>query len=285
MEFDRCAWQQALAARDIRVAFFDVDGTLLDHHGNYSRRLQQAMAATRQAGIKTAIASGRPPYATRFLIEELDLSDAGVFFTGALVYEPATHTTLQAAPLAPTAVQAVVARARALDIYTEICTGTAYYVECRPVLSEVHSQHLRAEPVLGTFAALDPQEPVYKLLLAVDEQQQPGLLQRIEREFPELVFAYACLPAQPHWSFVSVIAAAACKRRAFQQLLEYYGVSAAQTLAFGDADSDRDFLTLAGLGVAMGNARPEIQAIADRVTLSAAADGVAHVLEVLVETR
>src|SRR5690606_31842140 len=128
-------------------------GTLLDHHGHYSRRLQQAMAATRQAGIKTAIASGRPPYATHFLFEGLGLTDAGVFFTGALLYEPATHTTLQATPLPQTAVQAVVARARALDVYTEICTGAAYYVERRPPLSDVHSQHLRAVPVLGSFAA------------------------------------------------------------------------------------------------------------------------------------
>lgn len=285
VEFDVDEWRQALSRYDIRVAFFDIDGTLLNHDGHYSERLQRAMAATHAARIKTAIASGRPPYAARFLFDELNITDAGVFYTGALVYEPASGAILQASPLSAADVEQLIRRARQLGVYTEVCLADHYCVENRPLISQVHSRHLRVEPVLGTFDALDATEPVLKLLFAVDEQLQPGLLQQLEAEFAHLTFAYACLSSHPHWSFVSVIAPAACKQLAFQRLLAHYGVGADQVLSFGDADSDRDFLQQAGLGVAMGNAKPDIKAIADRVTVSAADDGVARVLELLVETR
>ena len=52
-------------------------------------------------------------------------------------------------------------------------------------------------------------------------------------------------------------------------------------LAFGDNDNDIALLRWAGRSVAMGNARPEVKAVADEVTAACDADGVAAVLETL----
>jgi len=46
-------------------------------------------------------------------------------------------------------------------------------------------------------------------------------------------------------------------------------------IAFGDAENDISMLKYAGIGVAMGNATPEVKAIADEVTLSNDEDGIA----------
>lgn len=50
-------------------------------------------------------------------------------------------------------------------------------------------------------------------------------------------------------------------------------------IAFGDGYNDLSMLRLAGIGVAMANAAPEVRAEADFVTLSNDEDGIAHYLE------
>ena len=52
-----------------------------------------------------------------------------------------------------------------------------------------------------------------------------------------------------------------------------------QTMAVGDTENDLSILTAAGLGVAMGNALPEIKAQADAVTCTNDEDGVACAIE------
>ena len=73
------------------------------------------------------------------------------------------------------------------------------------------------------------------------------------------------------------------KGSALLRLCEMLGVDPAQTVAFGDEENDRPMLRAAGLGVAMGNAVPEIKAEADAVTSSNEEDGVAKFIEHLLE--
>ena len=47
----------------------------------------------------------------------------------------------------------------------------------------------------------------------------------------------------------------------------------------GDDHNDLDMIRYAGLGIAMGNAVPEVQAAADVITGSNAEDGLVQVLE------
>jgi len=57
------------------------------------------------------------------------------------------------------------------------------------------------------------------------------------------------------------------------------GISPDEVMAFGDAQNDLGMLNFAGIGVAMGNAVPELKAAADEVTLSNNDDGIAATLE------
>jgi hydroxymethylpyrimidine pyrophosphatase-like HAD family hydrolase len=61
------------------------------------------------------------------------------------------------------------------------------------------------------------------------------------------------------------------------------GVTAAQTIAFGDMPNDVPMFRWAGHGVAMANAHPELKAVADEITLSNDEDGIAVVLERLMD--
>lgn len=273
--------EAAVFQRNYKLAFFDIDGTLLGFNGEYTERLKAALRAVQQAGMKTAIASGRPMFAAEFLIRELGLEAAGVFYTGALVYDPQAATMLAQHSLAEQDVAALLDAARSLSLYTEVCTADQYYIEKSHPISDKHAHHLRCHPVHTDFSDLNKNEPVIKLLLAVDCRSQHPLLHQLETRFPHLIFAYAQLAEEPDWLFVSIISQHACKKAAFNRLIEYHGVCRDQVIAFGDAQSDMEFLRLAGTGVAMGNAPDSVKRVADYVTLPVWEDGVAHVLEQL----
>lgn len=269
------------AAADIRLAFFDIDGTLLDSHGQIHPLLYPAIARLKNKGIKTAIASGRPYFAAHFLVEELDISDAGMFYTGAHLFDPLAQKTLLEIPLPVADTLAVIQAAQALDLYTEVYTPGGFYLQEQTEISCVHAAHLRVNPELDDLVAVVMRSSVSKLLVGVNRTVHGDKISVLEKQFPQLIFARAYLTAYPDWQFASVISGVATKQRAFEFLLRHHQIKPHQVIAFGDAESDMDFLQMAGIGVAMGNANENVKAVADWVTKTADEAGVAYALDQL----
>lgn len=268
-------------AAGIRLAFFDIDGTLLDSHGQIHRELHSAVRLLKRRGIKTAIASGRPYFAAKYLIDELGINDAGMFYTGAHLYDPFNKQTLCETTLGCDSALAVVKAATALGLYTEVYTEDAFFVADVVPITEVHASHLRVQPTLANLTSVIQAQPVLKLLLGVNRLRQGDLLSLLEQQFPQEIFARAYLTAYPEWQFASVISGSATKERAFRRLLSHHQLNANQVIAFGDAESDMDFLRMAGIGVAMGNANANVQTAANWVTKTADEAGVAFAIHQL----
>ena len=68
------------------------------------------------------------------------------------------------------------------------------------------------------------------------------------------------------------------KENGIRALCAAIGITPEETIAFGDAENDLEMLQLAGIGVAMGNALPQVRACADMVTDTVENDGIAHAL-------
>ena len=64
-----------------------------------------------------------------------------------------------------------------------------------------------------------------------------------------------------------------------KKILEYYGIRSEECMAFGDGGNDIPMLQYAGIGVAMGNARPEVQQVANFVTSSVDDNGIVFALK------
>lgn len=79
--------------------------------------------------------------------------------------------------------------------------------------------------------------------------------------------------------WVSMVPEGVSKASALAEVARVLGVAQADVLAVGDGDNDRAMLRWAGLGVAMGQAPPEVKADADEVTGTVEEDGLAAVLE------
>jgi len=116
--------------------------------------------------------------------------------------------------------------------------------------------------------------PVAKLLARHDGMQQKLLISLasaiarddavITRSGPELV---------------EIAAAGVTKASTLEFVCKARGLGSGDVLAFGDMVNDVSMLTWAGRGVVVAGAHPDLLAIADEVTASAADDGVAVYLE------
>ena len=82
---------------------------------------------------------------------------------------------------------------------------------------------------------------------------------------------------------IEINAQNATKGSALCFLCEKIGVPIGQCMAFGDGTNDYSMLRAAGFGVAMGNASEEVQSCADAVTETNEEDGVAHMIERMLE--
>lgn len=69
------------------------------------------------------------------------------------------------------------------------------------------------------------------------------------------------------------------------KLLEYYGISPKNTIAFGDGENDIEMLKLVGIGAAVSNAKQTLKNIAKIIIGSNDEEGVATTIEVLNEIR
>ena len=75
------------------------------------------------------------------------------------------------------------------------------------------------------------------------------------------------------------------KGNALSKLAEHLNISMKDTAAIGDNFNDVSMLQMAGLGIAMGNAEPEIRAMANTITRTNVEHGVAHAIHSLLEGK
>ena len=71
----------------IRLAAFDLDGTLLDHDMRYSARVVDALQRAQAAGVIVVLATGRAPDATRRFIESFGVRAPAMCFQGGIVQD------------------------------------------------------------------------------------------------------------------------------------------------------------------------------------------------------
>lgn len=274
-----------LPTTPIKLVYFDIDGTLLNQQGEYPSQLKAALLRIHNMGIKTAVASGRPQFAAQWLIDDLGLHAPGVFCTGAHIYHPAQGAHLRQEFLPVSTLVELLDAMRQMDVYYELYTAEHFYIErdTAAYIRATHAQHLRVAPSVQHFDDIIGAQPVIKLLMGANQPADIAAVYELERVFSDrCVFAYAKLPAYPEWLFASIIDIRADKKAAFNYLLDHHQLTAEQVMSFGDAQSDMQFLQAAGVGVAMGNAAPEVKAAARFTTKAVWDNGIAYALERLI---
>ncbi|MCM2420350.1 MULTISPECIES: HAD family hydrolase [unclassified Streptomyces] len=263
----------ASAPLPYRLIATDLDGTLLRGDHTVSERSRTALAAATAAGAAHIVVTGRSVPWARHILDDLGYEGLAVCGQGAQVYHAGEHRLLtsvtldrQLAGLALAKIEAEIgplflaASRDGLD--GEVLIGAGY--QHNPELPVIHMQD---DSELWSA-------PLNKLYL-----QHPGLgddgLAQVAREVAGDLVGVTMAGE----GIVELLPLGLSKATGLSIAARRLGLTAADTIAFGDMPNDLPMFAWAAHGVAMANAHDELKAVADEVTTSNDEDGIAVVLE------
>jgi Cof subfamily protein (haloacid dehalogenase superfamily) len=123
-------------------------------------------------------------------------------------------------------------------------------------------------------------EPPTKLVCVGEPAELDGVEERMKAHFGDRLYISKSLPY-----FLEFAAAGVTKGAGLDFLGAHMGFTREQTIAFGDGENDVELVEWAAFGIAVENAHARVKAVADWICPSAEDEGVAQVLEALLDSQ
>lgn len=253
----------------MKIVFFDIDGTLLDHEKKLPGSTKAAIKKLQENGIYVAIATGRAPFMFEPIRKELDI-DTYVSFNGQyVVFE---NEVVYRNPLKKSEIKKLHETA---EKYNQ--TPLVFMNESTMKSSVSNSQ--RVTKALGSLKFTHPDvmtnfyedHDIYQSLLFCTEEEE------------ELFFHQSDQFRFIRWHRYStdVLPRGGSKAEGIKTLMEHVGFRLEDVYAFGDGLNDIEMLQTVGHGVAMGNASDKVKKHADYVTKDVSDEGIFYGLKEL----
>jgi Cof subfamily protein (haloacid dehalogenase superfamily) len=265
----------------IRLIATDLDGTLLGESRPISPRNLEALTRAQDAGITVVLVSARHPRHVKGIAKEAGVRGPAICMNGALIYDLGTDEVVKHEPLELRTIRKVVQTLR------EELPSVMFHWEQEktfgrePAYEESSRQLPEEEVAIRTLMDISKlAEPAAKLIVKHPEMDSSGLLDAFSKVLDDTVVLTLSDPFH-----LEISATGVHKGAALEWLCAKLDVSQPEVVAFGDMPNDIPMLTWAGRGVAMGNAHPSVKEIADEVTATNLEDGVADVIERLLEDQ
>lgn len=254
-----------------KIVFFDIDETLYRKSSDYlPSSVLHAVSGLKARGIIPAIATGRSlcalPEKVRRLAETAGIE---LFITINGQYNQYQGREIDCHPLNPAEIECFIAlfRQYALD-YTFVGTKQLACSADSPTIAGA-LRHI------GPYI-VDPyyylQHPVYQLLVYTDAEQEKLLQQQLvglQQHFHIMRW---------HPSSVDLLPVTGSKARGIRAVCRALKIDPRETMAFGDGPNDAEMFKTVGFAVAMGDACPELHAVAHYRTGTVEQDGIYHAL-------
>lgn len=249
----------------IKAAFFDIDGTLVSFNDKeISQSTLSSLEAARKKGVKLFISSGR---AKDFIFNVKDYPfDGYICNNGAYVI--VGDEVLLDTPIPKEEAIKLMDICEAHDLpcmgfgpkFAGLSMINDYVLELK---SMIHIDNL---PVLDMHRLVREEEFLQLSVFMTEDQQY------LFDDVKHIVWQ------RWHPHFLDGNLDVATKAAGIEAIMKHFGYRAEEVIAFGDGGNDICMIEAAGIGVAMGNASPTVQASADFVTLSVDEDGVSYAL-------
>jgi len=246
----------------------DIDGTLADGSGVISAADKKALVELHRAGIEVSLCTGRPAKGCQAVLQKMPEDGFHVFFDGALVCNSDQTQVIYSRPIKKELLSEICVLAHERGLTLELFSNTHFYVEHEHTLAQIHSDLLKFETTMAVFSAVCQQAPMIMgslVIPAADENEFKPVLADFGVKH-HLVFSWTQNPTRTDIRLVNIMMNDVSKGRALGALCSYLGLGLEEVAAIGDGTNDISLLSAAGLAIAMQNAPPELQAVADYIT-------------------
>ena len=274
-----------------RLVVIDLDGTLLTPAGGVTPRVKAAIHRALGTGLLVCFATGRNWIESRDILEALEHYPTAVFVGGAMVVDTGQrvtlHRTMMDPGLAMDVCRLLEAAGQPVLALEDLGEGSVQYVislhaplnEATRVWMEVTGAKLRKLPSLADY----PHEQTVRLGICAEPQVVREMKENLEETFGSRLLCQNLLVPTYGVEVLEIFDPAVNKWEGVLHVARRHGIEPDDIVAIGDDINDLPMIRNAGLGVAMGNARPEVQAAAARVIGTNREDGLAIFLDELVD--
>ncbi len=276
-----------------RMIAIDLDGTLLSPAGEVSARSKQAVQRVLSAGLLVCFATGRNWTESRVVLDAVDHFATAVFAGGAMIVDTRNNVVLHQMNMEPALARAVCgfmesAGYAAMALQDHCRAGVDYLVTAEVDMDAVAASWLGT---LSTRMRLTPHLPTaaHADTVRVSAVGPKAAMQRLHVElashFVERVMCQMIDVPGPDFAVLEVFDPAVNKWQGILKVAQRHGIVPAEIIAIGDDMNDIAMIKNAGLGVAMGNAKPAVRAIAKRIVGTNANEGLVDFLNELVDQK
>lgn len=246
----------------IKIVFFDVDGTLIDMEADgVSPKTVEMLQGLQAKGIRICIASGRSP----LQMPQIDgvKFDAYLTYNGSYCYKANGYIIFKN-PLKKKDVLQVLKNTK--DLHRPVTIATATRMAANGVDQDLHDYYLFGGIDLQVAPDFDEvlKDDVYQIMSGGREAERPHIVKNTENAKIAAWWDRA----------VDIVPADGGKGRGALHVLEYFGIQPSEAMAFGDGDNDLEMFETVKYGVAMGNGSENLKKIAWAVCGGCAEDGI-----------
>ncbi|MDH6366201.1 MULTISPECIES: HAD family hydrolase [unclassified Breznakia] len=254
--------------KDIKIAAFDVDGTLFNH---ITHRIEEddlmCLNKLREQGMKLAIASGRPPYFVKEKLSQYFTFDYYICLNGTYIMDHAFNE-LYSEPLSKQDTENLVQDFTHFKQYLQFQFPEKGYLYA----GKLPLQN-RLMILLGRWGNFEDHRKkktrhTQSLPLAAVSRVEPSIFKQIKPKYPHLQFD------KFFGNGFDIHPKKTSKANAIAHICEHLGCTMEQAIAFGDNYNDISMIEACGIGVAMGNAVDEVKAKANFVTKPCGKNGI-----------
>lgn len=254
----------------------DLDGTLLRTDYTVSDENRKAIEYFMSEGGKFTFCTGRVKNGARLLLKYIVPNAPIVCFNGGVIYDFANDEILYESELDKSSAEVIDYIAECVDdLGVEICTNDNVYY---PYNNYYTYEHTQIEHLPMNMAMPDEiTEKWNKIIFMVKEED----VARIKKLIAESEYAGKYTYIQSYKNYYEILRKGSGKGEAMLELAKILGIDAKHTIGVGDNENDLTLIQLAGIGVAVSNAVPELLDAADIITVDNNSHALAAVIDML----
>lgn len=261
-----------------KILVLDIDGTLVTSTKDISPETKKKLIEIQEMGHIVMLASGRPSPGMLRYAKELEFEKFGGYilsYNGACIINCKTgeivHEEILPGEVIP----------QLYDFAMEHGCGLVTYRDGVVLSATDMDEFIEIETRINTmpFKKIDNfveyvDFNVYKCLMTAPPEEAEKHVTLLQERFSDQLTIFRSEPF-----FIEIMPKDIDKSTSLTHMLERIGMKREDAICCGDGYNDLTMISYAGVGVAMGNARDEVKAVADYITKTNDEDGLVEVIE------
>jgi len=265
-----------------KIIFSDIDGTLLNAERDLSEYTIETIRKLSKVDIPFILISSRMPAAMRHLQKKMDIEHLPIIsYNGGLIIvdgKPVSSTEIPIGILTE-----LHQFNKNLDVHLSLFHNDEWYVPRDDFWTQREINNTRVQPEFKSNQNVIEKwqkeaKGAHKIMAMGEEEKIDTIMAFLQQNFNNDLHLYRSKP-----TYIEIAPKAISKLTAVQHLLDHhFRLPLSQSMAFGDNYNDVEMIRGVGMGIAVGNAKPEVLEIAHMVTTPGKEDGVAKsIMELL----